>query len=128
MSKQKKLQQYIYKIDSNLLEKKKWDLTLSVEDARKIDGIIVALAEGLIKSIPQLIKAIPQIVTAIVKGFGTYISKIKDIGKNIVNGVWEGINAMYSWFYSKVKNFFSGIVNSVKRKFALELVAEVIYI
>lgn len=77
--------------------------------------IIVALAEGLIKSIPQLIKAIPQIVTAIVKGFGTYISKIKDIGKNIVNGVWEGINAMYSWFYSKVKNFFSGIVNSVKR-------------
>lgn len=77
--------------------------------------IIVALAEGLIKSIPQLIKAIPQIVTAIVKGFGTYISKIKEIGKNIVNGVWEGINAMYSWFYSKVRNFFSGIVNSVKR-------------
>ncbi len=50
MSKQKKLQQYIYKINSNLLEKKKWDLTLSVEDARKIDGIVVALADSQVLS------------------------------------------------------------------------------
>lgn len=50
LSKQKKLQQYIYKIDSNLLEKKKWNLTLSVEDARKVDGIIVALADSQILS------------------------------------------------------------------------------
>lgn len=50
MSKQKKLQQYIYKIDSNLLEKKKWNLTLSVEDARKIDGLIVALADSQVLS------------------------------------------------------------------------------
>ena len=46
MSKSQKLQQFIFKIDSNLLEKKKWDLTLSVEDARKIDGIVVALADS----------------------------------------------------------------------------------
>ena len=76
--------------------------------------IIVALAEGLIKSIPQLIKAIPQIVTAIVNGFKSYMSQIKDIGKNIVNGVWEGIKSMASWITSKVKGFFSGIVDSVK--------------
>ena len=50
MSKQKKLQQYIYKIDSNLLEKKKWNLTLSVEDARKIDGLVVALADSQVLS------------------------------------------------------------------------------
>ena len=76
--------------------------------------IIVALAEGLIKSIPELIKAIPQIVTAIVNGFKSYMSQIKDIGKNIVNGVWEGIKSMASWITNKVKSFFSGIVDSVK--------------
>ena len=76
--------------------------------------IIIALAEGLITSIPQLIKAIPQIVTAIVNGFKNYMSQIKDIGKNIVNGVWEGIQSMASWITNKVKNFFSGIVDSVK--------------
>lgn len=76
--------------------------------------IIVALAEGLITSIPQLIKAIPQIVTAIVNGFKSYMSQIKDIGKNIVNGVWEGIQSMASWITGKVKSFFSGVVDSVK--------------
>lgn len=50
MSKQKKLQQYIYKLDSALLEKKNWDLTLPIEEARKIDGIIVALADSQILS------------------------------------------------------------------------------
>lgn len=48
MSKSQKLQQFIFKINSNLLEKKKWDLTLSVEDARKIDGLVVALADSQI--------------------------------------------------------------------------------
>lgn len=50
MSKQKKLQQYIYKINSDLLEKKKWDLTLSIENARKMDGLVVALADSQVLS------------------------------------------------------------------------------
>lgn len=48
LAKQKKLQQYIYKIDSALLEKKNWDLTLSIDDARKVDGLVVALADSQI--------------------------------------------------------------------------------
>lgn len=76
--------------------------------------LIVTLAKGMITSIPELIKAIPKIVTAIVNGFTSFMSKIKDIGKNIVNGVWQGIQSMVSWFTSKVKGFFSGIVNGVK--------------
>lgn len=50
MSKAKKLQQYIYKIDSDLLEKKNWDLTLPLEEARKIDGLVVALADSQVLS------------------------------------------------------------------------------
>lgn len=76
--------------------------------------IIVTLAKGLISNIPQLVRVIPQIVTSIVNGFASLMSKIKDIGKNIVNGVWQGIQSMIGWFTSKVKGFFSGIVNSVK--------------
>lgn len=50
MSKQQKLQQYIYKIDSSLLELKKWNLTLPLEQARKMDGVVVALADSQILS------------------------------------------------------------------------------
>ena len=76
--------------------------------------IIVTLANGLITNIPNLIRAIPQIVAAIVKGFVSLMGQIKGIGKNIVSGVWQGIQGMVSWFTDKVKGFFSGIVNSVK--------------
>lgn len=37
-----------------------------------------------------------------------------NIGKNIVQGVWNGIQSMASTFTNNVKNFFSGIVNSAK--------------
>ena len=76
--------------------------------------IIVTLANGLISNIPKLVKVIPQIVKSIVNGFVSLKGQINDIGKNIVNGVWQGIQSMVSWFTSKVKSFFSGIVNSVK--------------
>ena len=50
MSKSKVLQQYVFKLNSSLLEKKKWNLTLSVEDARKMDGMVVALADSQLLS------------------------------------------------------------------------------
>lgn len=72
MSKSKKLQQYIYKIESNLLEKKNWDMKLSVDDARKVDGLIVALADS-------------QVLTWINELNGTqdYDEKAKEIKKEI---------------------------------------------
>ena len=50
LSKQQKLQQYIYKLDSSLLELKHWDLRLPLEQARKMDGVVVALADSQILS------------------------------------------------------------------------------
>ena len=76
--------------------------------------LIVALATSLITHLPELIVKIPKIIFAIVEGFANGMSSIIDIGKNIVNGVWQGIKSMISWFTNKVKSFFSGIVNSVK--------------
>lgn len=50
MSKQQKIQQYIYKLNSSLLDLKHWDLKLPLEKARKTDGIVVALADSQILS------------------------------------------------------------------------------
>ena len=76
--------------------------------------LIVALANSLITHLPQLIVKIPEIIQAIVRGFSDGMPNIIEIGKNIVNGVWQGIQSMIGWFTSKVEGFFSGIVNSVK--------------
>jgi len=77
--------------------------------------LTVQLAIGLVKAIPQLVAVLPQIIAALVKGLAQAVSSVKDIGTNIVSGLWEGIQSMAAWLTKKVKNFFSGIVKSAKK-------------
>ena len=77
--------------------------------------LTVQLAVGLIRAIPQLVACLPQIISAVLSGLGSAVSSVIDIGKNIVSGLWKGIQAMASWITSKIKGFFSGIVSSAKR-------------
>ena len=82
-----------------------------------IDGgirLIAALANGLIRAIPNLESKIPQIISSIEKGLISGIPAIFDVGKNIVEGLWNGIKNMGSWVSGKVKDFFGGIVGGVK--------------
>lgn len=46
MAKQQKTQQYIYKINSSLLSKHKWNLNLPIKEARKIPGCVVSLSDS----------------------------------------------------------------------------------
>ena len=48
MAKQKTTQQFIFKINSTLLAKNDWDLTLPLERARKVPGLVVSLADSQI--------------------------------------------------------------------------------
>lgn len=95
-----------------------------------------SLGDGIIKAIPEIVKNLPAIILAIVQGLislagslveagaqliGYLIDSAKrsaeaflDVGKNIVQGIWNGISGMAEWIKSKVTGFFSGIVDSVK--------------
>lgn len=77
-------------------------------------NIILGLAAGIIKAIPQLLKSIPKIIEGIVVTIGNLLYKITEVGKDIVNGIWQGIKAKKDEFTRKVKDFFSGIVDGVK--------------
>ncbi|MDU7067152.1 MAG: tape measure protein [Clostridium perfringens] len=57
-------------------------------------------AKQLVKSVVETVKSIP--------------SKMLDIGKNIVKGLWQGIINAKNWFMDKVRGFFGGIVDGAK--------------
>jgi hypothetical protein len=76
--------------------------------------IVIQLAVGLIKAIPQLIAAIPQIVVALITGIGKAAVSIVSIGKDIVKGLWNGIASMVTWIKDKISGFVGGIVSGVK--------------
>src|SRR5690606_36508537 len=68
--------------------------------------LIVQLAAGLVKAIPELVKSLPQIAAAIIEGLGKAVVSVVEIGKNIVKGIWEGIKSLGSWIKDKVSGFF----------------------
>lgn len=55
-----------------------------------------------------------KIVDNVINAVKNLPSQIFDIGKNIVQGLWNGITSMGSWISDKVSGFFSGIVDGAK--------------
>lgn len=75
--------------------------------------IILSLITGIIGAIPELIAAVPRVIAAIADTIRNY--NWADIGKNIVQGLKNGIASMWnnikSWFNEKI----NGLVGGVKR-------------
>lgn len=59
-------------------------------------------------------EAAGNLVGAVVSGVSSLPSRMLEVGKNIVHGVWNGICNAAGWFKKQVKRFFSGIVDGVK--------------
>lgn len=77
-------------------------------------ALLGELAAGALKAIPDIIKSIPDIVSAIVDGFTENAPEFKEIGNDIVEGIWAGISALGDWIGGKVSGFLDGIVDGAK--------------
>lgn len=75
--------------------------------------IIIALIGGLIEALPQLVAAIPAVWKAIYDGVMEGVAAIKEAGKNLLAGLWHGIQEKISWLMDGVR----GVIDSVKGVF-----------
>ena len=53
-------------------------------------------------------------VKNVINSIGSFVSGVVNIGKNIVTGIWQGIQNAKSWLISKVKDFAKSILNGIK--------------
>ena len=79
-----------------------------------IQGAIQSVANWGSGLLQQGRNAASQLVSAVINGVASLPSQMANVGYNIVTGVWNGICNAAGWFRSKVKSFFSGIVDGVK--------------
>ena len=82
--------------------------------------LTVKLAAGLIQAIPQLAAKIPQLVTTILNGLKQAVTDVVGIGKDIVRGLWNGINDMTGWICGKIKSFCSNSLDAIKAFFGIK--------
>lgn len=53
-------------------------------------------------------------VKNVINSIGSFVSGVVNIGKNIVTGIWQGIQNAKSWLMSKVRGFAKSILNGIK--------------
>ena len=59
---------------------------------------------------------VSNVVQSIIDFFKELPQKMLDVGRNIVEGLWNGIKNAGSWIVGKVKNFAKGILDGMKKK------------
>lgn len=78
-------------------------------------SIILELAIGLVKAIPSLVKTIPKIISGVVDVFKSKSGDFANIGKNIIDGIKQGIsnawNNLVKWF----KGLFGDLLGIAKK-------------
>ena len=76
--------------------------------------LIETLATGLITNVPKLLAKIPQIMASLKNGFLNLCSGFADVGKNIIDGLWNGIQNGWNWLTDKVSSLAKGLLDAAK--------------
>lgn len=92
-----------------------------------IDKLVLGAVElviELVKHLPEiilgLIKAIPKIVMSLVNGFIKFVGKFTEVGKRLIEGLWQGIANAGKWLWDQITGFFGGIVDGIKDFFGIK--------
>ena len=63
--------------------------------------------------IVEIVRAVPQIISGIVQAFTSSMGQIESVGANIVRGLWQGIQSLASWLWSKVSAWIRSIWDGI---------------
>lgn len=80
--------------------------------------LITGIGKGLVQSLPELIKSIPKLVGKIVNAFKNGLN-LKDIGIQMIKGLWNGIKSAKEWILEKIGGFTKSILKGVKGFFGI---------
>ena len=81
--------------------------------------MIQKLIDGLKNNLPELLDNAKQMVVDIKDKFLEGVKSFTEIGKNIVTGIWDGIQNAKDWLWDKITGFASSIVDGFKDAFGI---------
>ena len=66
------------------------------------------------QAVPKCYQAAGKVFSAIWEGIKQLPGMLLGVGKNIVQGLWDGISGATGWLWDKISGFCGGIVGKVK--------------
>lgn len=83
----------------------------------------VDLFMQIVNAIPQicvtLLSNMPLIISTIADGLNAGFSTIREIGSNLIQGLWNGIQDMAGWIYDQIRGFGAGVLNQLRNYFGI---------
>lgn len=76
--------------------------------------LIMTLAGALLTYAPELLAKVPQLLTLLKNKFLELLSGFSEIGSAIVDGIWSGISAGWSWLIGKAKELAGNLFRAAK--------------
>ena len=81
--------------------------------------IITTLIDSLAKMNDKLKDAGMTILTNVIDGIKSIFSRMWEIGKDLIMGMWNGINDHVSWIVNKIKGFGNSVLKAIKGIFGV---------
>lgn len=96
-----------------------WAKTLPGKIGSAIGGAIGAVVSWGSSMVDKAKTAIKNVASSIANGLKGVPDSIKSIGKNIIEGLWNGINDKVTWLTNKIKSFASNVTDKIKNFFGI---------
>jgi phage-related protein len=90
--------------------------------------LILGLGKGIINSIPSLLSRAWEVIVSLVNYFAQLPFKIKNIGIELITGLYNGIIEKWNGLKKKIENFGQGIINKFKSIFGIASPSREFYI
>ena len=87
-----------------------WDIIVSIPGKIK---------DALVNGVNTVKDGATKIFNAIKNKIGELPDKLKNLGENMVKGIWNGIKGMADWIKDKIGGFANGVVKGFKKAFGI---------
>lgn len=77
--------------------------------------IIWHLIKGIVRYTPQLVAKMPGIITQMVNKLKERVNEFFDYGKNILQGMWNGIKSKKEWLIDRIEGIGRSIKDAIKK-------------
>ena len=81
--------------------------------------MFMSLVEKLPDVITKLANRMPEIITGLCNKLKEHFYKMRDIGKNLVEGIWEGIKNAKNWLIDNIFGWCNSITDSIMDFFGI---------
>lgn len=91
-----------------------------VKNAPKILSSALSMLGKILDAIPQIAKQLlsdaPQLISSITKGLAGGYNELFNIGKDMLKGLWKGMDSLAGWIWDKISGFFNKtLVGGIKK-------------